>query len=53
MHGYPKLSFWMPRALAKVCFLRIVLEPWKDTRVLVGAAYRKSYYLKMRTTYVQ
>ena len=26
MHGYPKFSFWIPRALAKFCFLRIVLS---------------------------
>ena len=26
MHGYSKFSFWIPRALAKFCFLRIVLN---------------------------
>ena len=26
MHGYPQLSFWIPRAVVKFCFLRIVLN---------------------------
>ena len=26
MHGYHQFSFWIPRALAKFCFFRIVLK---------------------------
>ena len=29
MHGYSKFSFWIPRALAKFCFPRIVLNRTK------------------------
>ena len=29
MHGYPKFSFWIPRALAKFCFLRIIFNSAK------------------------
>ena len=29
MHGYLQFSFWIPRALAKFCFLRIVLNRGK------------------------
>ena len=25
-HGYPQFSFWIPKALAKFCFPRIVLN---------------------------
>ena len=26
MHGYPKFSFWISIALAKICFSRIVIN---------------------------
>ena len=26
MHGYPQFSFWIPKELAKFCFLQIVLK---------------------------
>ena len=39
MHGYPQFSFWIPRVLTKIYFLRI--------------GDRKSEYLEMRRTYAQ
>ena len=42
MRGYPQFSFRIPRALAKFCFLRIVL----NTPVLVSTTNRKPQYLK-------
>ena len=44
MHGYPQFSFGISRALAKFCFLRIVLNRAKIIiPVLVGTTHRKSY----------
>ena len=53
MHGYPQFSFWIPRVLTKIYFLRIVLKPRKKTPVLVSIGDRKSEYLEMRRTYAQ
>ena len=47
--GYPQFSFWIPKALAKFCFLCIVLNHAKNICVLVGTTYRKPEYLKVRT----
>ena len=42
MHGNSKFSFWIPRALAKFCFLHIVSNRAKiSLSVLVGITYRK------------
>ena len=32
MHGYPQFSFWIPRVLTKIYFLRIVLNCAKISR---------------------
>ena len=32
MHGYPQFSFWIPRVLTKIYFLRIVLNRAKISR---------------------
>ena len=53
MHGYPQFSFWIPRVLTKIYFLRIVFKPRKNIRVLVSIDDRKSEYLVMRRTYAQ
>ena len=46
MHDYIQLSFWIPKAFAKLRFLRIVL----NIPVLVGTTQRKPDYLEMRKT---
>ena len=49
MLGYPQF-FWIPIALAKICFPRIVISKLrKNTSVLVGTVL-KSYveYLRVR-----
>ena len=53
MRGYPQFSIWIPRALAKFCFLRIhvVLNDAKNIPLLISTADRKSDYLEMRRTY--
>ena len=53
MHGYPQFSFWIPRVLTKIYFLRIVFKPRKNIPVLVSIDDRKSEYLVMRRTYAQ
>ena len=53
MYGYPQFSFWIARALAKFCFLRIVLNRAKNIPVLISTADRKFEYLEMRRTYAQ
>ena len=55
MHGYPQCSFWIPRAIVKFCFLRIVLNHAKkfNIPVLISAVDRKSEYHEMRRMYVQ
>ena len=53
MHGYPQFSFWIPRVLIKIYFLRIVLNRAKIFPVLVSTGDRKSEYLEMRRTYAQ
>ena len=53
MHGYPQFSFWIPRVLTKMYFLRIVLNRAKIIPVLVSITDRKSEYLEMRRTYAQ
>ena len=53
MHGYPQFSFWIPKVLTKIYFLRIVLNRTKISPVLVSITDRKSEYLKMRRTYAQ
>ena len=46
MHGYPQFSFWISKALAKFCFLRLVLNRAKMIiPVLVGTTHRKTEYL--------
>ena len=40
MHGYSEFSSWIPRALAKFCFLRS-FKPRKKLPVLVGTTNRK------------
>ena len=52
MHGYPQFSFWIPRVLTKIFFLRIVLNR-ANIPVLVSTGDRKSEYLEMRRTYAQ
>ena len=42
----PPIFVWIPRALAKSYFLRIVLNR-------VGTTHRKPEYLEMRRTYAQ
>ena len=43
------IFFWIPRALAKFCFFRIVLtEPLENIPVFVGTTDRKPEYLQMR-----
>ena len=49
MHGYPQFSFEIPKAFAKFCFLRIVLNRAKNFSVLAGT----TQYLEMRRTYAQ
>ena len=49
----PKFSFWVPRALAKFCFLRIVLKSAKFIPVLVGTTHGEPEHLEMRRTYAQ
>ena len=44
MYGYPRSSFWIPRALAKFFFLHIFLN-----LVSVGITHRKPEYLVMRS----
>ena len=54
MHGYPKFSFWIPKALAKFCFPQIVLTCAKNNiPVLVSITHRKPEYLEMCRTYAQ
>ena len=53
MNGYPQFSFWIPRVLTKIYFLRIVLNRAKKYPVLVSIGDRKSEYLEMRRTYAQ
>ena len=53
MHGHLQFSFWMPKALGKFCFLRIVLNHTKNIPVLVGTTYRQPKYLDMHKVYVQ
>ena len=54
IHGYPQFSLWIPRALAKFYFLRIVLNHAKIIiPTLVGTTHRKSEYLKMHRMYAQ
>jgi len=53
MHGYPQFSFWKPRVLTKIYFLRIVLNRAKNIPILVSSGDRKSEYLEMRRTYAQ
>ena len=53
MHGYPHFSFWIPKLLAKFCFLCIVLNRAKNIPLLVGTTHRKTEYLEMRRTYAQ
>ena len=50
MHGYPQFSFWIPRVLTKIYFLR---KPRKKIPVLVSIGDRNSEYLEMRRTYAQ
>ena len=52
MHGYPQFSFWIPRLVTKIYFLRMVLNrakislnemlPWSIHWVACGTCYRKS-----------
>ena len=42
MHGYPQFSFWIPRVLTKIYFLRVVLNPAKNIPALVSIGDRKS-----------
>ena len=53
MHGYPQFSFWIPRALAKFCYIRMVLNRAKNIPVLVGTTHRKLDNPEMRKTYAQ
>ena len=53
MHGYPQFSFWIPRVLTKIYFLRIVLNREKNITVLVSITDRKPEYLEKRRTYAQ
>ena len=53
MRGYPQFSFWIPRVLTKIYFLRIVFKPRKIIPVLVSIGDWKSEYLEMRRTYAQ
>ena len=54
INGYPKFSFWIPKALAKFCFLRIVLNrAHKNIPVLVGTTHKKPEYLEIRRTCAQ
>ena len=53
MHGYPQFSFWTPRVLTKIYFLRVVLNRATNIRVLVSIGDRKSEYLEMRRTFAQ
>ena len=46
-----KFSFWILRAIAKFCFLRIVLNRAKYSPVLIGTTHRKLEYLETRRTY--
>ena len=39
MRGYPQFSFWIPIALAKICFSRVV-KPHKNTSLLIGTALK-------------
>ena len=52
MHGYPQFSFWIPKVLTKIYFLRILLNCAKIP-VLVSIGDRKSEHLEMRRTYAQ
>ena len=38
MHGYPQFSFWIPRVLTKIYFLRIVLNRAKISLYLYASA---------------
>ena len=53
MHGYPQFSFWIPRVLTKIYFLRIVLNRAKNIPELVSITDRKPEYLEVRRTYAQ
>ena len=53
MHGYYLFSFWIPRVLSKMYFLRIVLNRAKNIPLLVSITDRKSEYLEMRRTHAQ
>ena len=53
MHGYPQFSFWIPRVLTKIYFLRIVLNHAKNNPGIVSIGDRKSQYLEMHRTYAQ
>ena len=50
MQGNPQFSFWIPRVLAKVYFLQIVLNRKKNIPVLVSFTDRKP---RMRRMYAQ
>ena len=39
MRGYPQFSFWIPIALAKICFFPHSHKPRKNTSVLVGTVF--------------
>ena len=46
MRGYPQFSFWIPTALAKICFPRIVINRAKNNSVLVGTVSKMSFVEK-------
>ena len=53
MRGYPQFSFWIPRLLTFIYFLRNSFKPHKNIPVLVSITDRKLEYLEMRRTYAQ
>ena len=52
MRSCPQFSFWIPRVISKIYFLRIVLNH-ANIPVLVSITHRKPEYLEMRKKYAQ
>ena len=55
MHGYPQFSFWIPRVLTKIYFLRIVLNRAKISLFQVQVSsfkFIQAYLLQVYDKYI-
>ena len=49
MRGYPQFSFWIPKALANICFSHIVINHAKILLVLIGTVLKVLWFVSKQS----